>query len=101
MEELEKNEKARRRKFTPEYRREAARLVIDSGRSIADVAQELGLGAQLLGRWVRAEREQVDPAPLDVNERAELKRLRQENVSLRLDNEFLGKAAAFFAGKHQ
>lgn len=36
-----------RHKFTPEYRREAARLVIDTGRPVAPVARELGLGEQL------------------------------------------------------
>jgi transposase len=36
---------------------------------------------------------------LDLNERAELERLRRENQDLRMDNEFLGKAAAFFASK--
>ena len=36
---------------------------------------------------------------LDVSERAELERLRREVAELRMDNEFLGKAAAFFASK--
>ena len=97
------NEKApqQRRKFTAQYRHEAARMVIDSGRTIAEVAAELGLGAQLLGRWVRTEKETMTPAPLGANEREELVRLRKENAELRMDNEFLGKAAAFFASKHQ
>lgn len=43
----------------------------------------------------------MDPAPHDTDERAELKRLRKENASLRMDEEFLVKAAAFFARKHQ
>lgn len=80
---------------------EAARLVIDSGRTISAVAAELGLGAQLLGKWVSAERESMEPEALSVDERAELKRLRKENADLRMDNEFLGKAAAFFASKRQ
>lgn len=95
-----------RRKFTPEYRREAAHLVIDTGRPIAHVARELDLGEQLLGRWVHAERARVAgpghaerDGELDVNERAELARLRREVQDLRADNEFLGKAAAFFASK--
>lgn len=41
--------------YTPEYRRGAARLVIDTGRTIAAVAREIGVGTQLLGRWVHAE----------------------------------------------
>lgn len=93
-----------RRKFTAQYRVEAARLVTETDRTIAEVARELGLGEQLLGRWVHAERERQagdDPAELDTDERAELERLRKENRELRLDNEFLGKAAAFFAAKQR
>lgn len=86
-----------RKKYTPEYRQEAARLVIDTGRPIAEVARELNLGATLLGRWVKKERERTGelgdgaPAELDTNERGELDRLRRENAELKMDNEFLGK----------
>lgn len=93
----------KRKTYTPEYRREAARLVIDTGRPIVTVAAEINVGAQLLGRWVQLERDRMGAppeAPLDVSERAELERLRAENADLRLDNEFLGKAAAFFAAKN-
>ncbi|MFT4295817.1 MAG: transposase [Micropruina sp.] len=96
----------KRKSYTPEYRREAAHLVIDTGRTIAAVAAvaaEINVGAQLLGRWVQLERDRIGAppeAPLDVSERAELDRLRHENAELRLDNEFLGKAAAFFAAKN-
>lgn len=92
----------RRRRFTAEYRMEAARLVIDSSRPIAHVARELGIGAQLLGRWVADERQRQAGEPtgeLSIDERAELKLLRRQNEELRKDNEFLGKAAAFFASK--
>ena len=41
-----------------------------------------------------------DPPPaVDVNERAELERLRRENAELRMDREFLKRAAAFFAAE--
>ena len=90
---------ARRKSYTPKYRQEAARLVIDTGRMIAEVAREIGVGEQLLGRWVAIERAgMVDPpGALDVDERAELDRLRREVAELRMDREFLKKAAAFFA----
>jgi len=90
-----------RRKFTPDYRREAAHLVIDTGRTIAEVAREISVGEALLGRWVAKERA-VGGAPAGTvsdSERAELERLRVEVQQLRMDNEFLGKAAAFFASK--
>ena len=92
----------KRKSYTPEYRREAARLVIDTDRTIAAVAREIGVGEALLGRWVHTERARTgdgEAAPLDLDERAELERLRREVQELRMDNEFLGKAAAFFASK--
>jgi len=76
----------RRRSFTGEYRVEAAHRVIDSGRTICEVARELGVGEQLLGRWVRDERSResaaagpvVPDTPLSETERAELVRLRRK-----------------------
>ena len=92
-----------RKKYTPEYRQEAARLVIDTDRSAAAVARELNVNPGLLGRWVKAERERSGELPtgeLEVDERAELARLRKEIAELKMDNEFLGKAAALLASKH-
>ncbi len=95
---------AKRNRYTPEYRREAAALVLDTDRPIVHVAEEIGVGAQLLGRWVQQERERRDPPPgpdvaLTTGEREELKSLRRRVHDLEADNEFLGKAAAFFASK--
>lgn len=42
----------KRRKYTPEFREQAARLVIETGRPVAQVAAEIGVGEQVLGRWV-------------------------------------------------
>ncbi len=87
-----------RRRFTPEFRAEAVRLVLETGRPIAHVAAEVGIGAQLLGRWVtQAKPADAGGRALDVDERAELERLRAENADLRLDRSFLKKAAVFFA----
>lgn len=78
--------------------------MIETGRPIAHVAAEIGVGEQLLGRWVRQAREAAaggedNGAVLDADERAELERLRKENAELRLDRQFLKKAAAFFASE--
>ena len=92
-----------RRKFTTEFKVEAAHRVIDSGRSIAEVARELSVGEQSLGGWVRDERRRMDAArgtgnePLTPQERAELARLRKQVAELEKDLQFLGKAAAYFA----
>ena len=90
---------AKRKSYTPKFRAEAARLVIDTGRTIAEVAREIGVGEALLGRWVAIERAKMEDPPeaLDADERAELTRLRREVADLRIDRAFLKKAAAFFA----
>ena len=77
--------------------------MIDTGRPIAHVAKEIGVGEALLGRWVAIERTKMDdpPSALDTDERAELERLRREVAELRMDREFLKKAAAFFATENQ
>jgi transposase len=96
-------QKRKRRTFTPQYRRDAAGLVLDADRSIADVAEEIGVGHRLLGKWVTDERERraavraATGEPLSFNERFELEQLRREKAQLEQDVEFLKKAAAFFA----
>ena len=77
--------------------------MIDTGRPIAQVAREIGVGEPLLGRWVALERARDDDPPpaLDVDERAELERLRVEVAELRMDREFLKKATAFFVTENQ
>lgn len=60
----------RRRRYTAEYKREAAQLVLNTGRAIADVGRELDIPEQTLGRWVFDAREEAgeDPrAPRQVN----------------------------------
>ena len=92
-----------RKKYTPEYRQEAARLVIESGRPIAHVAKEISVSATILGRWVKLERERqgsVDGRS-DADIRAENARLRRELAEAKMDNEFLSKATAFFAAKQR
>ncbi len=95
--------RAKRKSYSPSYRHDAAHLVIDTGRPIAVVAREIGVGEQLLGRWVAVERAHDDDPPpaLDVDERGELERLRVEVTELRMDREFLKKAAAFFVTENQ
>jgi transposase len=46
----------RRGRYPKEFRRDAAALVIDQRRTIAEVARELGVVEQTLGNWVRQER---------------------------------------------
>jgi transposase-like protein len=93
----------KRRKFTPEFKSEAVRLVVDTSRPIAEVAREIGVHEGTLGNWVhqyRAEHAGDEP-PLTLPERARLRELERENRELRMKTEFLGKAAAFFAQEYR
>ncbi|MBS4730432.1 transposase [Mycobacterium sp. SM1] len=85
----------KRRKYTPEFGEQAARLVIETGRPVAHVAAVIGVGDPVLGRWVRLQRHAAEAgdtgAVFDADERAELEPLRKKNAELRLDREFLKK----------
>ncbi|WP_200442078.1 transposase [Corynebacterium macginleyi] len=92
-----------RKKYTPEYRREAADLVIESERPIAHAAQGDWCRTWALGRWVKNERERRG-APDGLSQadlRAENARLRRELAEAKMDNEFLSQATAFFAAQQR
>ena len=81
--------------YSPEFKEEAARLVIDTSRPIADVARELQITETSLGNWVRAYREKhaEEEPPLQVSERARLRELERRNRELEMELAFLKKAA--------
>ena len=93
----------KRRKFSPEFKLEAVRLVIDTSRPVADIAREIGVNEGTLGNWVNTYRREHagDEPPLTLPERARLRELERENRELRMKTEFLGKAAAFFAQEYR
>ncbi len=94
---------SRYKTYSPEFREEAARMVAETSRAIADVARELGISETSLGNWVRAYRGKHagEEPPLQISERARLRELERENRELRMKNEFLSKAAAYFAAEHR
>ncbi len=85
--------------YPREFREEAVRLVRESGKSIGQVAKDLGVADQSLRNGVR--QTDLDTGRrtdgLTTEEREELRRLRRENRILREEREILKKAAAFFA----
>ena len=93
----------RYRKFSPEFREEAARMVVDTSRPIADVARELGINETSLGNWVRDYRKKhaEDEPPLELSERARLRELERRNREMEMELAFLKKAAAYFAREHR
>jgi transposase len=89
----------RRRKYTPEFKDEAAKMVIETSRPIAEIAREIGVNDGTLGSWVANYRKNHagEEPPLSITDRARLRALEKENRELKMKAEFLGKAAAFFA----
>jgi transposase len=85
---------ARQSKHPEEFRRQAAALALDSGRSIRDVAGELGVNHETLRNWVdklRQERAGGQAGDLSADGRAELVRLRRQVAQLQLEKEILKK----------
>ena len=89
--------KRERRTFTEEFKREAVRLTETSGRTIAQVSDDLGIGLSTLTRWKRRYREEDLLAGPHEDTAKELARLRKENDLLRQERDLLKKATAFFA----
>ena len=89
----------KRRKFSPQYKAEAVQMVVQPGRTIAAVARDLGIHETTLGNWVSRwndehPKTEAEDTPVD---RARIAELEAEVARLRMENEFLKKAAAFFA----
>jgi transposase len=82
-----------------ELRERAVRLVFESGRPIAHVAQDLGVHKEALRTWVRQERADRGQRRdlLTSDERQRLRELERENRELRRANEILKAASAYFA----
>jgi transposase len=88
-----------RRSFSDEFRVGAIALVLDEGKTIAQVARDLDLTPSALAKWVvqaRADRSKGKTG-LTTSEREELARLRKEVRELKIERAILKKAAAFFA----
>lgn len=92
-----------RRSYTPEYKGQIARIVVEESRAIPSTAREIGVNEQTLRNWVNTYRQAHagEEPPLTISERARLRELEKEVRELRLEKEFLGKAAAFFASEYR
>lgn len=88
-----------RRKYSPEFKREAVELASQPGQTVAGVARDLGIRANILSRWRRESTEHGTKAfaGQGVARDEELMRLRRELAQVKKERDFLKSAAAYFA----
>lgn len=88
------------KRYKPAFKAEVVRLILDEKRSYAQVSSDLGVSETSISRWVsqaRIDRGGGPDGALTTEEKAELKRLRREVKTLKMEREILKKATAFFA----
>lgn len=92
--------KKKRPTYTNEYKAEAVKLALSGDRSVGETARDIGISETALRRWIaQAEIDEGNnpSGALTTAERQELNRLRRELRQVKMERDFLKKAAAFFA----
>lgn len=90
---------SKRREYSPEFKREAVELTRTVGVTVAQIARELGIGANMLSRW-RRELSEVGEKAFKGHGKArdeEMVKLKRELARVKKERDFLQEAAAFFA----
>jgi transposase len=86
-----------RRKFDPEFREGAVRIVRETGKTVAQVAEDLGLNAGTLRAWVSRDRaargDKHDPTRVDADY---VRRLERENAELRMERDVLKRSVVLW-----
>jgi transposase len=86
-----------RRKYDPEFREGAVRIVTETGKTIAEVARDLGIHAGTLGNWVKKDRlarcDNPDPTKVDPTY---VRQLERENAELRMERDVLKRSVVLW-----
>ncbi len=93
----------RGKSYTPEFKEQAARKVVEGSLPIAQIARELGVNDTTLGFWVKAYRRKIagQPLPASMPDAERIRELERRNRELEMELAFLKKAAAYFARQHR
>ncbi len=88
----------KRRRFDPEFRAGAVRIVLETGKPIAQVARDLGINEGTLGNWVNQAKAAAGQGSggLSESEREELARLRRENAELAMERDVLKRSVVLW-----
>ena len=91
------------KRYSPEFKEQAARKVVDNSLPIAQVARELDVNDTTLGFWVKDYRKKLagQPLPPDMPDAERVRELERRVRDLEMENTFLKKAAAYFAKEHR
>ncbi len=89
------------RRYTPEFKDEAVRQVVERGFRVAEVAERLGVSSNSLHKWVKAIRPtKVDEQTAELNDaKKEILKLRAELRRVQEERDILKKAARYFASQ--
>lgn len=88
-------------RYTPEFKDEAVRQVLERGYSVAEVAERLGVSTHSLHKWVRAVKPDItDQQAAEINEaKREILRLKAQLRRAEEERDILKKAARYFASQ--
>ncbi len=90
---------AKYRKYSKEFKLQAAKLVTEQGYSCDQAAKRLGTTSWSVRNWIQKFQQTGElPSKKEIQPKIdEIRQLRKENAQLRVENDILKKAAAYFA----
>ncbi len=87
-------------RYNEDFKKEMIRLHLEDGRTKKSLSDEYNIGAGTLTNWLKQYREECKTNPILKEEQSSYethRKLLKEIAELKKENEFLKKAAAFFA----
>lgn len=95
----------KRRRFSQEFKCEAVRMVVEQGRDLYEVSDDLEIRSDMLRKWIKKyESDGMDAFPGSGRQKPEdegMRRLRREVERLRMERDILKKAVAIFSDRRR